>query len=99
MSPSRETGPVSVARSPLDLAITAAIDGDNEGALRHAGAILEEDPTRSIAVLLAGRTLGILGHTETAALAKEQEEAQLYAAMQSEIVMQVLRRLAGAPKP
>ncbi len=69
MIPSREAGPASVARSPLDLAITSAIEGDNESALRHAGAILEEDPTRSIAVLLAGRTLGILGHTETAALA------------------------------
>jgi len=40
-----------------------------------------------------------MSYNETNALAKEQEEAQLYAAMQSEIVMQVLRRLAGAPKP
>jgi len=40
-----------------------------------------------------------MSYSETHALAKEQEEAQLYAAMQSEIVMQVLRRLAGAPKP
>ncbi len=40
-----------------------------------------------------------MSYSETNALAKEQEEAQLYAAMQSEIVMQVLRRLAGAPKP
>ncbi|MBL0090721.1 MAG: hypothetical protein IPP44_30160 [Ideonella sp.] len=40
-----------------------------------------------------------MSYNETQALAKEQEEAQLIAAMQSEIVMQVLRRLAGAPKP
>jgi cAMP-dependent protein kinase regulator len=53
----------------LDLAITAAISGDNEAALRHAGAILEEDPTRSVAVLLAGRILGVLGQTDVATLA------------------------------
>ena len=34
-------------------------------------------------------------YTETAALAKEQEEAFLYRAMQSDIVSQVLRRLAS----
>ena len=37
-----------------------------------------------------------MSYSETFALAKEQEQAQLYAAMQSEIVMQVLRRLAKA---
>lgn len=36
-----------------------------------------------------------LTYTETAALAKEQEEAFLYRAMQSDIVSQVLRRLAS----
>ena len=35
-----------------------------------------------------------LTYTESAALAKEQEEAFLYRAMQSDIVSQVLRRLA-----
>ena len=39
-----------------------------------------------------------LSYNETAALAKEYEEAQLYGALQSEIVMQVLRRLAVAKK-
>ncbi len=39
-----------------------------------------------------------LSYNETFALAKEQEEAQIYAAMQSDIVMQVLRRLAQAPR-
>lgn len=39
-----------------------------------------------------------MSYSETFALAKEQEEAQLYAAMQSEIVQQVLRRLANVPK-
>ncbi len=39
-----------------------------------------------------------MSYSETFALAKEQEEAQLYAAMQSEIVMQVLRRLAKASR-
>ena len=34
-------------------------------------------------------------YTESAALAKEQEEAFLYRAMQSDIVSQVLRRLAS----
>jgi LPS-assembly lipoprotein len=36
-----------------------------------------------------------LTYTETAALAKEQEEAFLYRAMQSDVVSQVLRRLAS----
>ena len=36
-----------------------------------------------------------LTYTESAALAKEQEEAALYRAMQSDIVSQVLRRLAS----
>lgn len=36
-----------------------------------------------------------LTYTESAALAKEQEEAFLYRAMQSDIVAQILRRLAS----
>jgi LPS-assembly lipoprotein len=36
-----------------------------------------------------------LTYTESAALAKEQEEAFLYRAMQADIVSQVLRRLAA----
>ncbi|MEO7009643.1 MAG: LPS assembly lipoprotein LptE [Caldimonas sp.] len=36
-----------------------------------------------------------LSYTESAALAKELEEASLYRAMQSDIVAQVLRRLAA----
>jgi LPS-assembly lipoprotein len=36
-----------------------------------------------------------LTYTESAALAKEQEEAFLYRSMQSDIVSQVLRRLAS----
>jgi LPS-assembly lipoprotein len=36
-----------------------------------------------------------LSYSETAALAKEQEEAELFRAMQSDIVEQVLRRLAA----
>jgi LPS-assembly lipoprotein len=39
-----------------------------------------------------------MSYSETFALAKEQEEHQLYAAMQTEIVQQVLRRLANTPK-
>jgi LPS-assembly lipoprotein len=38
-----------------------------------------------------------LTYTEAAALAKEQEEAFLYRAMQTDIVSQVLRRLAAVP--
>jgi LPS-assembly lipoprotein len=51
---------------------------------------------------LVGRTVIALtrdmSYSETFALAKAQEEDQLYAAMQTEVVLQVLRRLAGAPK-
>ena len=36
-----------------------------------------------------------MSYTENAALAKEQEEAFLYRAMQSDIVAQVMRRLAS----
>ena len=36
-----------------------------------------------------------MSYSETAALAKEQEEAQLFRAMQSDIVAQVMRRLAA----
>jgi LPS-assembly lipoprotein len=36
-----------------------------------------------------------LSYSETAALAKEHEEAQLYAEMQTDVVGQVLRRLAS----
>lgn len=35
-----------------------------------------------------------MSYSESFALSKEQEEAQLYAAMQTDIAMQVLRRLA-----
>ena len=38
-----------------------------------------------------------LSYTESAALAKEQEEASLYRAMQTDIVSQVMRRLASVP--
>ncbi|MGH8797869.1 MAG: LPS assembly lipoprotein LptE [Caldimonas sp.] len=40
-----------------------------------------------------------LSYTESAALAKELEEASLYRAMQSDIVAQVLRRLAAVQAP
>ncbi|MEP7138193.1 MAG: LPS assembly lipoprotein LptE [Caldimonas sp.] len=40
-----------------------------------------------------------LTYTESAALAKEQEEAFLYRAMQSDIVAQVLRRLSSVRMP
>ena len=36
-----------------------------------------------------------MSYTESAALGKEQEEGFLYRAMQSDIVAQVLRRLAS----
>ena len=36
-----------------------------------------------------------MSYSETVALAKEQEEAQLFRAMQSDIVAQVMRRLAA----
>jgi LPS-assembly lipoprotein len=38
-----------------------------------------------------------MSYSETAALAKEQEEAFLFRAMQSDIVAQVMRRLAAVP--
>ena len=38
-----------------------------------------------------------MSYSETAALAKEQEEAALYRAMQTDIVSQVLLRLAAVP--
>jgi len=38
-----------------------------------------------------------MSYTEAAALAKEQEEQLLYRAMQSDIVAQVMRRLAAVP--
>jgi len=38
-----------------------------------------------------------MSYNETAALAKEQEETLLYRSMQSDIVAQVLRRLASVP--
>ncbi|MFZ2652880.1 MAG: LPS assembly lipoprotein LptE [Burkholderiaceae bacterium] len=38
-----------------------------------------------------------LSYNESNALAKEQEEALLYAAMQNDIIAQVLRRLAAVP--
>jgi len=40
-----------------------------------------------------------MNYTETQALAKEQEEAQLYRAMQSDAVNQVMRRLAAIRFP
>ena len=51
--------------------------------------------------LLPAATLALsrdMSYSETFALAKEQEEAQLYAAMQTEIVRLVLRRLARSAK-
>lgn len=38
-----------------------------------------------------------MSYNETAALSKAQEEAELFGAMQADIVAQVLRRLASAP--
>lgn len=40
-----------------------------------------------------------MNYTETAALAKEQEEAQLYRAMQSDAVAQIMRHLAAVRLP
>ena len=40
-----------------------------------------------------------MSYNESNALAKEQEEALLYTAMQNDIVAQVLRRLAAVPAP
>ncbi len=40
-----------------------------------------------------------MSYRESAALAKEQEEAALYRSMQSDIVAQVLRLLASVPAP
>ncbi len=40
-----------------------------------------------------------MSYTESAALGKEQEEGLLYRAMQSDIVSQVVRRLAAVPPP
>ena len=40
-----------------------------------------------------------MNYTESAALAKEQEEAQLYRSMQSDAVAQVMRRLAAIRIP
>jgi LPS-assembly lipoprotein len=40
-----------------------------------------------------------MSYSETNALAKEQEEAALFAAMQNDIVAQVMRRLASVPAP
>lgn len=40
-----------------------------------------------------------MSYRESAALAKEQEEAALYRSMQSDIVAQVMRRLAAVPAP
>jgi LPS-assembly lipoprotein len=40
-----------------------------------------------------------MSYNESQALAKEQEEAQLYRVMQSDIVAQVMRRLATVKLP
>ncbi|WP_271008062.1 LPS-assembly lipoprotein LptE [Paucibacter sp. B51] len=40
-----------------------------------------------------------MNYTESAALAKEQEEAQLYRAMQSDAVAQIMRRLSAVRLP
>src|SRR5512133_369208 len=53
-------------RSALDQAIAAAVHGDSEEALRHAGAILEQDPARAVAVLVVGKCLGMLGRQQAA---------------------------------
>jgi len=50
--------------------------------------------------LIAPTTLSLsrdMSYSETGALAKAQEEGELYAGMQADIVQQVLRRLASAP--
>ena len=66
MSSSKDMGKGSVDLGPLDSAIAAALANDRDTALRHVGAILEEDPSRSVAVLLAGRLLGEAGHLDIA---------------------------------
>lgn len=57
---------VPVENGPLDLAIAAELASETLSALRHVGAILEEDPARSVAALLAGRLLGKLEKLEMA---------------------------------
>jgi CRP-like cAMP-binding protein len=64
--PNRDLNKVAPVVSPLDLAIFAALVGERETALRHVGAILEEDPGRSVAVLLSGRLLGEASRIESA---------------------------------
>lgn len=59
-------GSASTTRSPLDLAIAAAVQGDLEEALRHACAILVQDPSRAIAVLVVGKCLGTLVREQAA---------------------------------
>ena len=69
MSSNREVSSVTTTRRPLDLAIAAAIEGDHETALRHAAATIEAEPSRAMAVLVAGRVLAAMGHVEPSATA------------------------------
>lgn len=60
---------MSTTRSPLDLAIIAAVEGDYVHALRSAASILEQDPTRAVAMLLVGKCLGIIEQQDLACTA------------------------------
>ncbi|MGC4063998.1 MAG: cyclic nucleotide-binding domain-containing protein [Polyangiaceae bacterium] len=64
--PTRDPNQAAPVVSPLDLAISSALAGEREVAFRHVGAILEEDPGRSVAVLLAGKLLGEASRVEAA---------------------------------
>ena len=73
----------------LDAAVSQGDEHQVTAALRNALCHIIPDSE-----ILLKRSLT---YTESAALAKEQEESFLYRAMQSDIVSQVMRRLASRP--
>ena len=86
---------INEAREKVVVAQTAA-NQIREFELRVRFSFRLLDPTGKVLIpdseILQTRSLT---YTETAALGKEQEEAFLYRGMQSDIVSQVLRRLAS----
>jgi CRP-like cAMP-binding protein len=65
----RPSHPLVEAESPVDRALSLALAGERDGALRWAAAVVAHDPAMPVALLIAGRMLGELGRKDAALVA------------------------------
>jgi CRP-like cAMP-binding protein len=67
---------MDLAESPLDRALTLALAGDNDAALRWSAALVKSEPSNPVALLVTARLLGAFGPSDTAIEALETSIAR-----------------------